>query len=195
MSRLILEKIDESRILIALTREDMDILDLTFKQLNRKNEYSKKILRQILLKPELELDFYINDKQISIETIPQKNGCFLLITLTTKKSLGRKIYKIKEKEKTYLFEFKSSEMLLDSIELLYNKRICDLKNTVISCQNKYYIIIYAKGTLPFDLHAILTEFSNFLGDNFILSSRVIELGKILAKDNAIKTIGTRLKNK
>lgn len=189
---LILEKIDENRLLIALSSEDMDILDLNLNRLNFKDEYSKQIVRQLLLKAKNEIGFYFDDDKIVVEVIPQNDGCFVLITLISKKSLGRKIYKVKEDEKVYLFEFKSVDSLLDVIKLLYNKNLFDFKNTAISCQSKYYFIIYSNGSIPINLQSILTEYGRLLSDDYISAARVIELGRVLAKDNAIKLIGEKL---
>lgn len=189
---LILEKIDENRLLIALSSEDMDILDLNLNRLNFKDEYSKQIVRQLLLKAKNEIGFYFDDDKIVVEVIPQNDGCFVLITLISKKNLGRKIYKVKEDEKVYLFEFKSVDSLLDVIKLLYNKNLFDFKNTAISCQSKYYFIIYSNGSIPINLQSILTEYGRLLSDDYISAARVIELGRVLAKDNAIKLIGEKL---
>ena len=141
-----------------------------------------------------KLGINFTNKPLIVETIPQKNGCFVVITLVSEKNANRKLYKVKKNEKTYLFEFKSARELLDAIDSLYKKNTYDFKNTAVSVKEKYYLIIYEKGTVPFSLHSNLTEHGAFLGDNFVLSARVMELGKILAKDNAIKIIGKTMQS-
>ena len=71
-------------------------------------------------------------------------------------------------------------------------RFNDFKNTAISCQSKYYFIIYSNGSIPINLQSILTEYGRLLSDDYISAARVIELGRVLAKDNAIKLIGEKL---
>ena len=192
---MILEKIDEQRLLIALTSEDMNTLDLDFKSLTWRNEYSRQIIKQLLLKAESEIGFFVDDSQMMIEAIPQDNGCFVLITLMTKRNLGRKIYKIKENEKTYLFEFKSLDDILNVIDLLYSKKLFDFKNTILECKDKYYIVVCFKGAIPFNIQSGLTEYGHLLSDNFVYAARMLELGKILVKNDAIKIMGRSFSKK
>ena len=192
MSILILEKIDEQRFLIALTNEDMSVLDLKFDRLNWKDEYSQKIIKRLLSKAEAEINSAIEDNEIMIESIPHDNGCFVLITLVSGKLDGRKIYKVKEKEKLYVFEFMTLDDFLDAIKFLKRKNSIELKNTLVLFDNKYYLIVYSKGVLSFDIQSILTEFSKFLNNSFVLAARIIELGNILVKDNAINIVGRKL---
>lgn len=192
MSILILEKIDEQRFLIALTNEDMSVLDIKFDRLNWKDEYSQKIIKRLLSKAEAEINSAIEDNEIMIESIPHDNGCFVLITLVSGKLDGRKIYKVKEKEKLYVFEFITLDDFLDAIKFLQRKNSIELKNTLVLFDNKYYLIVYSKGVLSFDIQSILTEFSKFLNNSFVLAARIIELGNILVKDNAINIVGRKL---
>lgn len=192
MSILILEKIDEQRFLIALTNEDMSVLDIKFDRLNWKDEYSQKIIKRLLSKAEAEINSAIEDNEIMIESIPHDNGCFVLITLVSGKLDGRKIYKVKEKEKLYVFEFMTLDDFLDAIKFLKRKNSIELKNTLVLFDNKYYLIVYSKGVLSFDIQSILTEFSKFLNNSFVLAARIIELGNILVKDNAINIVGRKL---
>lgn len=192
---MILEKIDEQRLLIALTSEDMSILDLDFKRLSWKNEYSRQIIKQLLLRAESEIGFYVDDSQMMIEAMPQDDGCFVLITLMAKRTLGRKTYKIKENEKKYLFEFKSLDDILDVIDLLYSKKLFDFKNTILEYKDRYYIIVCFKGAIPLNIQSTLTEYGHLLSGDFVSAARMLELGRSLAEDNAIKIIGRSFSKK
>lgn len=178
--------------MIALTNEDMSVLDIKFDRLNWKDEYSQKIIKRLLSKAEAEINSAIEDNEIMIESIPHDNGCFVLITLVSGKLDGRKIYKVKEKEKLYVFEFMTLDDFLDAIKFLKRKNSIELKNTLVLFDNKYYLIVYSKGVLSFDIQSILTEFSKFLNNSFVLAARIIELGNILVKDNAINIVGRKL---
>ena len=192
VSILILEKIDEQRLLIALTNEDMNVLDLKFDRLSWRDEYSRQIIKGLLMKAEDEIDFVIDDNEMMIESIPHDNGCFVLITLISGKLEGRKKYKVKEKEKVYLFEFMTVDDLLDAIKLLENKTVFGFKNTLVQFNRKYYLIVYSKGVLSFDIQSILTEFSKFLNNSFVSAARIIELGDVLVQDDAIKVVGEKI---
>ena len=67
---MILDKIDEKRLLIALSSEDMDFLDITFNQLDWKNDYSREIIKNLLARAESEIGFSSSNKKLLIEAIP-----------------------------------------------------------------------------------------------------------------------------
>ena len=186
---LILEKIDETRLLIGLTGEDMDLLDLTFSQLNWKDDYSREVIWKLLSRAKKEIGFMTDDKQLMIEAIPQQDGCFVLITLLAKLNKERKIFKIKENKRPYVFSFKSSENLIRAIERLYDNECKFVRSTVLEYNKKYYIIIYIQGSMSAKLQAIVSEYGELVGKDFIVAAQVSEQGKIIAKNNAIEKIG------
>ena len=186
---LILEKIDETRLLIGLTGEDMDLLDLTFSQLNWKDDYSREVIWKLLSRAKKEIGFMTDDKQLMIEAIPQQDGCFVLITLLAKLNKERKIFKIKENKRPYVFLFKSSENLIRAIERLYDNECKFIRSTVLEYNEKYYIIIYVQGSMSTKLQAIVSEYGELVGKDFIVAAQVSEQGKIIAKNNAIEKIG------
>ncbi len=189
MPLLILEKIDETRLLIGLTGEDMDLLDLTFSQLNWKDDYSREVIWKLLSRAKKEIGFMTDDKQLMIEAIPQQDGCFVLITLLAKLNKERKIFKIKENKRPYVFLFKSSENLIRAIERLYDNECKFIRSTVLEYNEKYYIIIYVQGSMSTKLQAIVSEYGELVGKDFIVAAQVSEQGKIIAKNNAIEKIG------
>lgn len=186
---LILEKIDETRLLIGLTGEDMDILDLTFSQLNWKDDYSREVIWKLLSRAKKEIGFMTDDKQLMIEAIPQQDGCFVLITLLAKLNRERKVFKIKENKKPYVFSFKSSENLIRAIERLYDNECKFIRSTVLEYNEKYYIILYMQGSMSTKLQAVVSEYGELIGKDFIVAAQISEQGKLIAKNNAIEKIG------
>ena len=186
---LILEKIDETRLLIGLTGEDMDLLDLTFNQLNWKDDYSREVIWKLLSRAKKEIGFMTDDKQLMIEAIPQQDGCFVLITLLAKLNRERKIFKIKENKKPYVFSFKSSENLIRAIERLYENESKFIRSTVLEYNEKYYIILYIQGSMSTKLQAVVSEYGELIGKDFIVAAQISEQGRLIVKNNAIEKIG------
>ena len=186
---LILEKIDETRLLIGLTGEDMDLLDLTFNQLNWKDDYSREVIWKLLSRAKKEIGFMTDDKQLMIEAIPQQDGCFVLITLLAKLNRERKIFKIKENKKPYIFSFKSSENLIRAIERLYENESKFIRSTVLEYNEKYYIILYIQGSMSTKLQAVVSEYGELIGKDFIVAAQISEQGRLIVKNNAIEKIG------
>lgn len=189
MPLLILEKIDETRLLIGLTGEDMDLLDLTFSQLNWKDDYSREVIWKLLSRAKKEIGFMTDDRQLMIEAIPQQDGCVVLITLLAKLNRERKIFKIKENKKPYVFSFKSSEDLIRAIERLYDNECKFIRSTVLEYNEKYYIILYIQGSVSTKLQAVVSEYGELIGKDFIVAAQISEQGRIIAKNNAIEKIG------
>lgn len=186
---MILEKIDETRLLIELTGEDMDLLDLTFNQLDWKDEYSREVIWKILTRARNEIGFSVEDKQLMIEAIPQTDGCFVLITLLSGRGRERRIFKIKESKKPFVFSFKTSENLIRAIERLYDKENKFIRSTVLEYDNRYYIIIYTQGSVSTRIQSIMSEYGELIGKDQIIAAQISEQGKVIAKNNAIEKIG------
>ena len=191
---MILDKIDEKRLLIALSHEDMDFLDISFKQLDWKNDYSREIIKNILARAESEIGFSSSNKQLLIEAIPQTNGCFVLITLLSNKknNKSRKIYKIKNQSKPFTFFFKNSDSLLAFIERIYNKNFNFINSSIIEFNNSYYVILYINGSISSNLLAIISEYGQLVGRTSIVAARVLEKGNVIIKDNAVRKFGKYL---
>ena len=192
MAILILEQIDEERLLIALSSEDMDILDLTFNQLSWKNNYSRQVIKKILKRAENEIGFFVGNNQLMIEAIPQNNGCVVLITLLAKDNVARKKFKIKENIKAYLFKFNTLDNLLSAIERLYKNKFSTLKSSAFENDKKYYILIYCKGCFSPKLLTLLTEYCDPRDNKSLSLGQILENGKLIAKNNAIEKIGNCL---
>jgi len=186
---MILEQIDEKRLLIALSHDDMNILDLTFKQLSWKNEYSRQIIKKILLRAENEIGFSVGNNQMMIEAIPQNSGCVVLVTVLPQKKMDRKIFKIKETIRPYLFKFCSIENLFCAIERIFKTKTVTLKSTVFECNKSYFLLIYSNGNLPVYIRSILTEYCDVLSKDDTTVYELIEKGKLIIKNNAIENIG------
>lgn len=190
---MILDKIDEKRLLIALSSEDMDLLDITFKQLDWKNDYSREIIKNLLVRAENEIGFAVDNNKLLIEAIPQPNGCFVIITLLSNKLNNyRKIYKIKNNIKPFIFFFKDSECLMQAIERIYNNQFTFIDSCIVEQKDSYYIILYLNGAISSRLQAIISEYGNLVGKNNIIAARVLEKGSVIIKSNAVETFGKHL---
>ena len=191
---MILEKIDDTRLLIALSDEDMKSMDLSFKKLNWTDDTSRKVIKKLLYRAKKETGFSTDDNKLMIEAIPQSNGCFVLVTLLAQKShdnLPRKFYKIKRDFKPFIFSFKNSEHLLCAIERIYKLQDKFLKNKIIFFKDQYFLILYLRGFISSRISAILSEYSVLAGKDPVTAAKIDECGELIA-DDAINQIGKHL---
>lgn len=192
---MILDKIDDKRLLIALSSEDMDLLNITFKQLNLKNDHSKEIIKDLLVSAENEIGFSTDTNKFLIEAIPASNGCFILITLLyNNQNKSRKIYKIKSNIKPFVFLFKDCESLMQAIERIYSNHFVFNNSCIVEFKNSYYIVLYLTGSISSRLHAIISEYGEFVGKNNVIAARVFEKGNIIVESNAVEKLGKYLVN-
>lgn len=190
---MILDKIDEKRLLIALSSEDMDFLDITFNQLDWKNDYSREIIKNLLARAESEIGFSSSNKKLLIEAIPQSNGCFVIITLLSNKiKKSRKTYKIKNNSKPFTFFFKDSDSLFALVERIYNKSSSFVNSSIIELNNSYYIIFYANGSISSNMMAVISEYGELSGKDSIVAARVFEKGNVIVKNRAVEEFGKYL---
>ncbi len=190
---MILDKIDDKRLLIALSSEDMDLLDITFKQLNWKNDHSKEIIKDLLVRAENEIGFSADTNKFLIESIPAPNGCLILITLLSNTpNKPRKIYKIKSNIKPFVFLFNDCESLLQAIERIYGNGFVFNDSSLVEFKNLYYIVLYLTGSISSRLHAIISEYGEFVGKNNVIAARIFEKGNVIIKSNAVEKLGKYL---
>ena len=190
---MILDKIDEKRLLIALSNEDMALLDITFKQLDWKNDYSREIIKNLLIRAEHEIGFSIDNSKLLIEAIPQTNGCFVLITLLSNKlKRHRKTYKIKNNTKPFIFHFKDAEDLFCAIERIYESQSYFSDSAVIEASESYYAVFYINNSTSSKIQAIISEYGDLVGKSNLLATRLFEKGNVIFKNHAVEEIGKYL---
>lgn len=191
---MILDKIDEKRLLIALSHEDMNFLDITFNQLDWKNDYSREIIKNLLARAESEIGFSSRNKKLLIEAIPQSNGCFVLVTLLSNKiNKSRKIYKIKNNSKPFTFFFENSDSLFALIERIYNNSAFSFSDSsIIELNNSYYVIFYANSPLTSSVLAIISEYGKLIGNDFVAAARILERGNVIVNQHAVENLGKYL---
>lgn len=190
---MILDKIDENRLLIALSSEDLKFLDVSINRLNWKYEFSSEIINNLLAKAESEIGFLCSNKKLLIEAIPQSNGCFVLVTLLSNRlDSARKIYKIKNKSKPFAFFFKTPDSLFALIERLYNGRFSFFDSSIIEIKNSYFLVLYIKGAISSNLLAVISEYGRFAGKSAVAAARLVERGNVIIKNRAIEELGKYL---
>lgn len=190
---MILDKIDEKRLLIALSNEDMALLDITFNQLDWRNDYSREIIKNLLIRAEHEMGFSADNSKLLIEAIPQANGCFVLITLLSNKlKRHRKTYKIKNNTKPFIFHFKDAEALLCAIERIYESQPYFSNSAVIADNESYYAVFYINNSSSSKIQAIISEYGELVGESSLLATRLFEKGNVISKNKAVEKVGKHL---
>lgn len=181
---MIIQQIDNSKVLIVLGGNDMEDFSLEYEKLSFDDPHSKKILKRLLSLACSKAGFNITDKKILIEAIPQEKGCLILLTLVPERH--RKIYRIKKQRKNLCYVFEDTENLISASKALSNSQI-HFENSIYLWEGKYVVILenVIENT---SLFSKFREFSVCTLKGKIHTARIKESGKLLADKNGMAVI-------
>jgi len=192
-----LRLVNQNKIKITLTSEDMAILDITYEEID---EYpddigTRRALGEILSQAKARTGFDAGKDKLYIQIHPDKSGgCSMILTkeegfhtyykresLAYEKMYGTKIHtSIKKKRLLYMFE--TSEILLDVCNHL-NLLGYGGKSDIFADENKYYLYLEENRGLSLDF---ISEYGVMINNQFSLFYLDEHTKKILSPD-AVKT--------
>jgi len=181
---MIIEQIDNSKVLIVLGGNDMKDFSLEYEKLSFDDPHSKKILKRLLTLACNKAGLNIADKKILVEAMPQENGCLILLTLVSQ--TNRKVYKIKKQRKNLCYIFEDTESLI-SASRAFAKEKRSPENSVYLWENKYAVVLEN----IIEDHSLFAKFREFSCNTLkgkIHTARVKENGKLLADKNGLGII-------
>jgi negative regulator of genetic competence, sporulation and motility len=155
-----LKLVNENKLKIVLTNEDMALMDITFEEMDYNEDVvTRRVLWEILDKAKRQTGFDVGTENLYINVHSDKNGgCLIYVTKDTKKSVlhthtYEKKYKTKFytgiKKKRLLYVFDNSEVLIEVCNQLsmmnYNG-----KSDIYADDKKYYLYIEDNIDFPLD---------------------------------------------
>lgn len=191
---MIIEKIDETRLIISLADEDMKVFEINFDGFLWENKHSRNIIKKLLKFAKDQTGFSSHNKRLMVEVAPKKDGCVILFTLLSDYcKRTSKLYQIKRKCKCFIFEFETSEDLICALERIYNLNDKVPDSKIILYNKCYYIILYCKDKIKFPLYSILSEYGYHILQKELYSWDMFKYGNVISKENAIYEIGSYFK--
>ena len=143
-----LKLVNENKLKIVLTNEDMTSLDITCEEMDYDNTGTKRIFWDILDKAKHQIGFDAGADKLFVQVYPDKNGgCLMYVTkdaqkgnpYTYEKKFKSKLYTgIKKKRVLYMFD--NSESLIDACEKL-NLAGFTGKSDIFAGDGRYYLYI------------------------------------------------------
>lgn len=190
---MIIELIDETRLLISLDEEDMLTFDLTFERFFWKDRHSKEVITELLRLAKEKTGFSAEGHKLMIEAIPQGDGCMILFTLLPKSGEGtRKKYRIKNKGELFVYVFDSADNMLSAVKRLFSIKNGLYDSQLLQYRDKYYLVIYTNKGLPPPVGILLSEYANLKGKEKSTLARILEYGSTIVDRNAVEKIGKHL---
>jgi len=197
------EKLNENKIRITLTSQDLIKKNVDFHSFMANPIESQDLFLDMLDEAEKEIGFVTKDYRIRIEALQIAGGDFVL---TITRSLPES-EKIQEKKKIHIrrkkLTFKESQAIycfntFDDFcyfSAFLNNNNININNiakniSLYEYKNKYYLT-FSNINLQYinlkKLFSIITEFATYVSNSELFSRRLSESGKIIMKNNAIKT--------
>ena len=140
-----LELVNENKLKITLTNEDMEALEITFEDMDYDGDANtRRVLWGILSEAKKQTGFDVTDSGVKFVVHPSKNnGCYILVTKKEQYPAYAKSYKklytgIKKKRLLYMFE--CSDNLLDACRQLMLVGYTG-KSDIFADDDKYYLYI------------------------------------------------------
>lgn len=201
-----IEKLTENKIRIILKNEDFKDKNINIKKLLLTTPESQKLFLEILNKAKEEVNFDTDGYKLLIEANFESDDIFVF-TITKYiennnllKSNTKNFLTVKRKNQIlnnscHIYEFNTFEDFCDFCNFINKKNNINLntlfKSSILYLYNNtYYLVIDNINSscklLP-SFHSSLLEFSNFLSSTRNFKFKLKEHGKVIIKNNAIKT--------
>ena len=167
-----IEKIDENKIKVVLSYDDILLLNLDITEVTPDSENAEKLFSDILNKASSEIGFSVSDSRFMIEAIPSyKEGYVMFVTKLEKQRKTAELCKA-------IYSFSSMEILKAAYEIIKDK--FEGKFKIYSLDRAYYLVLYSVQGGDFDyIRVLLVDFGKYIKTPEIFIGVLEEYGEKL----------------
>ena len=200
-----IEKLNEDKIKITLNLDDLKEKDIDFHTFMSNSIESQEIFLDMLDEAKEKVGFVTDDYRVMIEALAMADGNFVL-------TVTRLSPPEKEKPSTYKrkkVNIKRKSPIINKNKTIYNFKtfdnFCEFCNSLNSANcsfnfaknikfyeynDTYYLVltdVNSNSQFLKKFCSLITEFAQFVNNSDLFESKLIEYGKLIMKNNAIKT--------
>ena len=186
---MLIEQVDETRLMILLSAKDLEDLGLTFAELDWQEDKCRTMMETLLQKAFEETGFSAEGKRMLIEAAPGADGCVIVVTLLPRKDT-RKRYKRKEQPEMLLYEFENAEALLAAAHRLAGREDVPQEGKLLEKEGRYYLALFTVKPLTRAARALLNEYARPAGRGTAAAAHLLEYGRLLAEGAVFQRIST-----
>lgn len=201
------EKINNNKVKITLTFEELEKRDINIKDIEKNSEIAKNLFVDLIEESNIDEEFEFEDSQLLIEASSDNNNLFV-VTITKvdnmpdlrKYSLLEKKVKNSKKSKSivtnykvdsFIYSFKSIDNILALCENAKDEKLFFGKNSLYK-YNDIYFLIFANSSIKnkkfLKTFVFLSEYcENYYSYN-MFSSAIKEKSKLIVANNALQTL-------
>lgn len=200
-----IEKLNENKIKITLSMEDLEEKDINFHDFMSNSLESQDLFFLLLEEAEEKVGFKTKDCRVKIEALAMTDDDFVLtITKTAADSFKKRLYATPRKKPiakrvdrtklstNVIYKFNSFDDYCYFIEFLTKNNLSDAskvakKILLYSYNDKYYLVLNELNTnykkIP-TFYTSITEFGSYIINPDLFFSKLNESGKVFLKNNA-----------
>lgn len=196
------EKLNENKIRITLSNEDLIKKDIDFHSFMSNSIESQDLFFDMLAEAEKEIGFVTKDYLIRIEALAMAGGDFIL-TVTrslpdkSKNNVRKKVHikrkNVKLDSSQFIYCFDKFDDYCSFVEF-FNKsgfKYNNLADSILLYEyNKAYYLSISDINLEYPnlkkLFSCITEFATFVNHSEVFASKLAETAKLIMKNNAIR---------
>ena len=189
-----IEKLNENKIKITLSREDLLARNIDVQSFIYNTPESQDLFWDVMREAEKEYGFTVDESMVYVEASATASGIFTLTVTKTANSLNQSNLRNKLKKQNYKLKRKSTNLPLDNSLYCFNtfddicnfceaSNINDFGNNILyELDSKYYLLV---STIP---NSNILEYSTKEHNADMLLSKIAEYGKTLIGKDALKVI-------
>lgn len=206
------EKINENKIKITLTFEELEGREISIKDLEKDTSIAKNLFLDLIEESNLEDDFIIDDSQLFIEACYDNNNLFI-VTITkidnipelkkyaaletkpkksyTKKNVNNNIIKQNYKVDSNIYSFSSLDLILELCNILKKEKMFCGKNSLYKYNNTYFLIFSPSTIKNPKFLKTFVPISEFCTDYYsqdIFSTSIKEKSQLIFINNALQQL-------
>ena len=204
------EKLSENKIRITLTAGDLKDKDIDFHDFMYNPLETQDLFLDILEEAKEKVGFNTTDYRVKIEALAMIDGDFVVnvtrmsdtekekqipITSTPKKKFKVRRKSLTPKSEQAIYKFDTFDDYCYFIEYLAQNnlfKVHTIAKEIVAYmyQNEYYLIFHdinAENKNLLKFYSSITEFGTYINNSTLLISKLEECGKIIIKNNALKT--------
>ncbi len=174
-----IEVLGQEKISVALSKTDMENLDITYDELDYSNIETRRVIWTVLGKAGEDLGKSFNpDSRLLIEVLPESDGgCVLFFTFAPPMSREKRRLIMKKDANTLLFCAFDENAFLDALALLKNQTQTINSLEIYSFENRFFAVISTVAREFEKLTHCLKDYGNIFADNGEFLARIREYGK------------------
>ena len=189
-----IEKVNENKIKITLSSEDLKARNIDVQSFIYNSPESQDLFWDVMREAEKEYGFSVDESMVYVEASATASGIFTLTVTKTANSLNQPSLRNKLRKQNYKLKRKSTKIPLDNSIYRFENfddfcNFCQVasiekfgKNSLYELNSLYYFMV---SNMP---NSNILEYATRERNQDFLLARIAEYGKTIVLDNAIEVI-------